>query len=85
MPVKRPSGRGVPEPLRNLERQTQNSGQAANCRAFCDSETDFRPAIRCLPRVLPGFPGFPPPLMLLILVLRDRNAYTELETRHRQQ
>jgi hypothetical protein len=75
MPVKRPSGRGVPEHLRNLERQTQNSGQAANCRAFCDSETDFRPAIRCLPRVLPGLPGFPSPFMLFILVLPDRNAY----------
>jgi hypothetical protein len=29
----------------------ENSGQAANCRAFCRSETDFGPAIRCLPRV----------------------------------
>jgi len=71
MPARRPSGRRVPEHLRNLERQTENSGQAANCRAFCRSETDFRPAIRCLPRVLPEFPGFPSPF---ILVLPDRNA-----------
>jgi hypothetical protein len=28
----------------------------ANCRAICRSETDFRPAFRCLPRVLPRFP-----------------------------
>jgi hypothetical protein len=27
-------------------------GLPANCRAFCNSETDFRPAIRCLRRVL---------------------------------
>ena len=64
MPARRPSGRGVPEHLRNLERQTRNSGQAANCRAFCRSETDFRPAIRCLPESL----RFP-------LVLPDRNTY----------
>ena len=27
--------------LRNFERPTRNSGQAANCRAFCRSEIDF--------------------------------------------
>ena len=59
MPARRLSGRGVPEHPRNLERQTQNSGQAANCRVFCHAETDFRPAIGCLPRVIPRFPSFP--------------------------
>jgi hypothetical protein len=59
MPARRPSDRGVPEPLRNLDQPMRNSGQAANGRAFCRSKTDFGPAIRCLPRVIPGFPGFP--------------------------
>jgi len=49
----RPSDRGLSEHLRHLQRRSPNSGQAADCRAFCHSETDFRPAIRCLPRVLP--------------------------------
>jgi hypothetical protein len=59
MSARHPSGRGVPVPLRNFDRQTEDSGQAANCRAFCRSETDSRLAIRCLPRALLQFPSFP--------------------------
>ncbi len=44
----------------NFKPQTQDTRQAANCRAFCPSKTDFGPAIGCLPRVLPDFPPFPP-------------------------
>jgi hypothetical protein len=41
--------------LRHLERQTQNLGQEANCRACCLSKADCRPAICFLPRV-PSLP-----------------------------
>jgi hypothetical protein len=60
MPTRCPSGRGVPEHLCNFERPTRNSGPTANCRAEIGFRAAESPAIRCLPRVLPGFPSFPP-------------------------
>jgi hypothetical protein len=66
------SGRAVPGRLRNLARQMLDSGQAVNCRALCRSAAEFGPAIRCLPRVLPGFPYLPPQIPLAPL---NRNAY----------
>jgi hypothetical protein len=72
MPTSRPSGRGVPDHQPDLERKAETSGQAANGRAFCRSKTDFRPAIRRLPRVLPGFLSLPPQFPL---VPPNRNAY----------
>jgi hypothetical protein len=57
MLARRPSGRGVREHLGKLERQMQNSGQAANCRDFRRSETDLHPAIGWLPRVFFRFPS----------------------------
>ena len=41
MPARRPSTRSVPGHVRNLERKMETLGQAANCSAFCHSETDF--------------------------------------------
>jgi len=52
--------------------QQPASGQAANCRAVGRSETDSHPAIRCLPRVLPGIS---PLSSRFSLALLDRNAY----------
>ena len=45
--------------------------------AFCRSETDFRPAIRSLPRVLPRSSSFP---LRSPLVLPNRNAYNVLSS-----
>lgn len=60
MPARRPFSRGVAEHLCDLERQTQNSGPAANRQAFFQAERDFLLAIGYLPRVIPRFPLISP-------------------------
>ena len=58
MAAKRPLGRSVPEPPRNLAPKRAQTGQAAHGRASQRPEADFQPAMRRPPRLRPRF--FPP-------------------------
>jgi len=72
MPARRPSGRGVPEPPRNLAPKPEKTGQAAHGRVCQRAEADFRPAMRRLPRLLPRLSS---PRHRFPIALLDRNDY----------